>query len=109
MSKQWGHGFHTGRCEGAHEMILRIGRDGSLSHWINHLQEGEVIFRKDWDSDRKRLYMRNGILLICEDGEERMYEMTEADLSLEWFGFSDGDEFDEEGDECCDEAEMISF
>lgn len=93
MSRQWGHGFHQGKKAQVLDGLTRRKEYG-IDRWIFALRDGEVIFRRDWDSDSKRLFMRNGVLLVCEDGITKLYEIGDLDMQLEWFGFADCDDIE---------------
>ena len=94
MSKQWGHGFHQGRKTLILDGLTRKKEYG-IDRWIFELRSGGVIFRRDWDSDSKRLFLKDGVLLVCDDGNVNPYEISDADMQLEWFGFSDFDDIDD--------------
>lgn len=91
MSKQWGHGFYKGKIAQVLDSIERTKEYG-IDRWISDLRSGCVIFRRDWDSDKKRLFLRNGQLFVCENGKAKHYKISNDDLHIEWSGFYSPDE-----------------
>lgn len=93
MSKQWGHGFHQGKNAQVIDVLAREQAYG-IDLWLTALRAGDVISRIDWDADSKRVFLKNGVLFVCEDGSTTQYEICDADMELEWFGFVDFDDIE---------------
>lgn len=107
MSKQWGHGFHQGKKAQVMDGLTKKKEYG-IDRWIEALRNGECIVRRDWCPDTKRLFMRDGTLMLCDDGRVTKYELSDEDLGLEWFGFFDTDDMDADAIEYDDGAASMT-
>lgn len=80
-------GFLTLQREAGLMKISELG----ISPWMDALKAGMVIYRRDWDSDSKRLWLNRGILFISEDGKTKQYDRTDKDEQIEWLGLEEID------------------